>query len=97
MANKVTQDNIKEFNALYYETKNYSEVARRTGFSASTVRKYVDKNWKPIDTTDIIRFTGEVPDINFNMFRGLENYGELCQFSDEEFEEIKLLWKELEI
>lgn len=97
MANKVTQENIKEFNALYYQTKNYSEVARRTGFSASTVRKYVDKNWTPVQKSDIIRFTGDVPNVNLQMFRELDNYGELCQLSAEEFDEIKELWKELEV
>lgn len=97
MANKVTPENIQEFNVLYYQTKNYSEVARRTGFSASTVRKYVDKDWKPVISTEIIHFTGEVPDVNLEMFRGLDNYGELCELSDKEFEEVKLLWKELEI
>lgn len=95
MANRVTTDNIKEFNALYYETKNFSEVARRTGFSASTVRKYVDKNWEPVK--EVKKFTGEVEEVDFKIFRGIENFGDLCVLSDEEFEEIKELWKELSI
>ena len=45
MAIKVTADNIIDFNKRYYICHNYSQVARETGFSASTVRKYIDKNW----------------------------------------------------
>lgn len=41
MANKVTQSDIQVFNELYAEVKTYAEVARRTGFSASTVKKYI--------------------------------------------------------
>ena len=41
MANKVTQDVIKAFNEKYYACHNYSQVARETGFSAGTVKKYI--------------------------------------------------------
>ena len=51
MASKVTADNIIDFNKRYYACHNYSQVARETGFSTSTIRKYIDKNWKPIDET----------------------------------------------
>ena len=45
MARKVTTDDIKQFNELYYKYKSYAEVARITGWSSSTVSKYVDKNY----------------------------------------------------
>lgn len=96
MANRVTQDDIRSFNELYFKTKNFSEVARITGFSAGTVRKYVDRNWKPVDETKIVRFSGDVPSIDFELFSGVAGFGELCVLSEEENNEIIELWKELE-
>ena len=98
MANKVTSENILEFNALYYVCKNYSEVARQTGFSASTVSKYVDKNWKPVDTENIKRFDlRELPDFDSSIFKDVDNYGALCILTTRETEEMKEFWGELVI
>ena len=44
MANKVTQENIIEMNEIYLKVGTYAETARRTGFSASTVKKYIIVN-----------------------------------------------------
>lgn len=98
MARKVTPEDIILFNELYFKLKTYAAVARETGFSASTVSKYVDKNWRPVEKENVKKFTKEeVPEFSTEMFRGIENYGELCVLSDEEKEEIKELWKELAI
>ncbi len=98
MARKVTPEDIILFNELYFKLKTYAAVARETGFSASTVSKYVDKNWRPVEKENVKKFTKEeVPEFSTEMFRGVENYGELCVLSDEEKEEIKELWKELAI
>lgn len=98
MARKVTPEDIIVFNELYFKLKTYAAVARETGFSASTVSKYVDKNWRPVEKENVKKFTKEeVPEFSTEMFRGVENYGELCVLSDEEKEEIKELWKELAI
>lgn len=98
MARKVTPEDIILFNELYFKLKTYAAVARETGFSAGTVSKYVDKNWRPIEKDNVRKFTKEeVPEFSTEMFRGIENYGELCVLSDEEKEEIKELWKELAI
>ena len=45
---RVTSEDILRMNEIYYKTHVFAEVARQTGFSASTVRKYVDVNWKPV-------------------------------------------------
>jgi len=47
MANKVTQDDILQFNLLYLELGSYAAVARKTGFSAGTVKKYIVENFTP--------------------------------------------------
>ena len=100
MASKVTNEDILRINELYYKHKTYAEVARQTGFAASTVKKYVDKNWEPVKTENIIRFDlVNLP--NFfevtPLFRGVKNYGDLCVLSEEEKEEMKSLWEELAV
>lgn len=47
MAKKVTQDDILEFNTLYLELGTYAAVARKTGFSAGTVKRYIIENFAP--------------------------------------------------
>lgn len=47
MANKVTPDDILQMNTLYLELKTYAAVARKTGFSAGTVKKYIIPNFTP--------------------------------------------------
>lgn len=100
MASKVTNEDILRINELYYKHKTYAEVARQTGFAASTVKKYVIKGWEPVATEDIERFDiNTLPDFNeaLKAFRGIENYGLLCQLTTLEIEEIKNLWSELAV
>ena len=100
MANRVTNEDILRMNEIYYKTRVFAEVARQTGFSASTVRKYVDVNWKPVENENIVRFSLEqLPDYKeaVKNFRGVDNYGYLCQLTPSETEEIKELWKELSV
>ena len=101
MASKVTNEDILRINELYYKHKVYAEVARQTGFSASTVKKYVDKNWTPVCAENIIRFDlAQLPDFFEQVsekFNGVENYGDLCILSDEEKEEMKVLWGEIAV
>ena len=42
MRKRVTPEDVKNFHALYEKHGTYAEVARRTGFSASTIRRYVE-------------------------------------------------------
>ena len=100
MASKVTNEDILRINELYYKHKVYAEVARQTGFSASTVKKYIDKNWQPVTAENIIHFDlAELPDFTraAELFKGIDNYGNLCMLTQREQEEIKNLWTELVI
>ena len=97
---RVTNEDILQINSLYFQYKNYAEVARQTGFSAGTVKKYAIKGWEPVVTENIIRFdVAQLP--NFTKaaenFRGISNYGILCELTDCEKEEIKQLWGELTV
>lgn len=100
MANKVTNEDILRINELYYKHKTYAEVARQTGFAASTVKKYVISGWKPVEVENITRFElSSLPDYEeaVKIFRGVDNYGVLCVLTDYEKEQMKDLWKELSI
>lgn len=92
----VTNEDIKEMNRLYLELKTYAAVARKTGFSPSTVKKYIDPNYTIVNEENIIHFNRPLPEFNSEIFR-TNDWGRLCELSDEEVEEIKELWKELEV
>ena len=93
---RVTSEDILRMNEIYYKTHVFAEVARQTGFSASTVRKYVDVNWKPIENENIIKFNmNDLPEFDTTCFKGIENYGDLCVLTEREQDEMKELLKEL--
>ena len=98
MANKVTSDDILRINEIYYKTKVYAETARQTGFSASTVKKYVIKDWKPVAVENIIKFElSQIPEFDGSIFKGIDNYGDLCVLTEREKEEMIELWRELAV
>lgn len=93
---RVTSEDILRMNEIYYKTRVFAEVARQTGFSASTVRKYIDVNWKPIENENIIKFDmNDLPEFDTTCFKGIENYGDLCVLTEREQDEMKELLKEL--
>lgn len=47
MATRVTPQEIVLFHELFAECHNYAEVARQTGRSASTIKRYVGMKNKP--------------------------------------------------
>ena len=100
MASKVTNEDILRINEIYYKTKVYAETARQTGFSASTVKKYVIPGWEPVAVESIIKFNKNLlPDFQkaVEIFRGIDNYGNLCVLTEYEQKEIQELWKELAV
>jgi hypothetical protein len=94
---RVTQEDIKRFNELYYKYKTYAEVARQTGFSAGTISKYVDKNYVPIDDTKKKVFDGEINDSNFDILAATDAWGSLLSLSPEELTDLNDLWNEIAI
>jgi hypothetical protein len=98
MASKVTSEDILRINEIYYKTKVYAETARQTGFSASTVKKYVIPGWQPVVTENIVRFElSQIPEFDSSIFKGVDNYGDLCVLTEREREEIEGLWGELAV
>lgn len=92
----ITQKEIKEINRLYLQLKTYAAVARATGFSPATVKKYIIKDYAETDESNFIRFDRPLPEFDSSMFRG-DDWGALCLLSEEEEQEIRELWKELEV
>ena len=92
----VTQNDIKEMNRLYLELKTYAAVSRATGFSPSTVKKYIIDGFSMVDETQVKRFNEPLPDLNTKIFRG-DDWGALCILSEDEQKEIEDLWKEMEV
>lgn len=99
MAKKVTNDDIIKMNELYVTLGTYAAVAREVGFSASTVSKYIKKDYVPLAQREVIKFTDDMfpEEIDVSLFKGLTNFGDVCVLSDEEKDEIEELWKELSV
>ena len=95
---RVTNEDILHINEIYYKTRTYAETARQTGFSASTVKKYVIPGWEPVKTEGIVKFDiNDLPEFDTSCFVGVKNYGDLCVLTEQEKEEMKTLWKELAV
>jgi hypothetical protein len=94
---KVSKEDIIQMNELYQKLGSYAAVARETGFSASTVSKYVDKNYKKVDEAAIIRYQGDLPEFVVEEVSAYKNLGDLCILDDEEEAELQILWGEMQI
>ena len=96
MARKVTNEDIKQFNELYYRYKSFAEVARQTGWSASTVSKYIDKNYQPPAANEVQYFNKEILPMDDEFIEILcSDLGPVCVLSQSEIEELEIYWKEL--
>ena len=94
MARKVTEEDKVLMNELYIKLKTYAAVARETGFSPTTVKRYIIQNYVPKDSIQKNKFDLEIPSINYDLFK-VEDFGLLCVLSKEEKNEIEELWKEM--
>lgn len=93
---RVSPDDIINFNNLYLKYRTYAGVARETGFSASTVKKYIIPGYEPAPTTKIKKFEGELPEFHPEIFRE-KDWSKFCKMSEKEYNEIKEFWEELAI
>lgn len=92
----VTQADKIKINEAYLRLKTYAAVARETGFSPATVKKYVINDYVSSEEKQIVRFDRPLPDFDALPFR-VTDWGPLCELSDTEKDEIKNLWKELDL
>ena len=92
MANRVTQQDIIKINELYLQHKTYAAVARETGFSATTVKKYIIQNFAAVPTT---KFEGST-ELKTSIFKEYP-WDNLIDLSDKEKEEMEILRKEVNL
>ena len=95
MANRVEQEDIVKINELYLDIGTYAGVARKVGFSASTVKKYVQEGYVSPNTIETQRFDADaiiVEDLKFPSV-----WDEFLSLSTSEKAEILDLQKEVAI
>ena len=92
----ITQEDIKKINELYAQYKTYAAVARETGISPGTVKKYVQKDYIPKAERTYIRFSRPLPEFNPTIFHR-HDWGPLCVLSDYERKKETELWEELDV
>ena len=96
MAKRVTNDDIIQINEVYAAVGTYAETARQTGFSASTVKKYVNVDYVPQASR-----TFEKIEFNHMAFpeypQDGQTWRDLMMFSEKEKVRIKDLQKEIMI
>lgn len=94
----VTKQDQALINRLYAELHTYAAVARQTGFSPATVKKYVIDGYIPPEDMNIVRFDRPLPEFDDSMFRATaKDWGSLCELSETEVNEITELWNEIEV
>lgn len=99
MAKRVEQDDIIRINELYLKFHTYAEVARQTGFSPSTVKKYVVADFTAPETAEKKIFSQEMipKNVDLSLLKNKNDWGNACILRANEEEEIRELWKELSI
>lgn len=97
--NSLSEEKIIELNELYLKIKTYAGVSRAMGGSPSpaTVKKYIIDGYVSKDNIPKKVFKKEDYNSKFsyNIFVKTDNWGELCELSLQEEEEIKELWEEI--
>ena len=92
MAKRVTNEDIININEAYLIAGTYSGAAAATGWSASTIKKYIIPNYKSeqkVEVEDI-----KLPPLD-EVAEWLPPWYDITCLTPEEEKEIKLLWKEM--
>lgn len=95
MATKITDADKININELYLKYKTYAEVARQTGFAASTVKKYVIPNYISMNDLKIEKFDKEIPTTYPELPKNQGEWVQLLTLSKEEWKGIEELRKEI--
>lgn len=89
----ITNDMVKKMNSMYSEGKSYKTIANMMNISPYTVKKYINNPEETKIEKNI--FNKPLPKFNTTVFRDTD-WGELCVLSEEEIEELRKLWEEIE-
>ena len=89
---RVGPDDIIKINEAYLACGTYSGAAAATGWSASTVKKYIISNYKSEQKVEVVNI--ELPPIE-EIAERLPPWYDITCLTPEEEKEIKQLWKEM--
>ena len=89
---RVGPDDIIKINEAYLACGTYSGAAAATGWSASTVKKYVISDYKSEQKVEVVDI--ELPPIE-EIAEKLPPWYDITCLTPEEEKEIKQLWKEM--
>ena len=92
MAKRVTNEDIILINEAYLAAGTYSGAAAATGWSASTVKKYIIPNYKSEQKIEVENI--ELPPLD-EIIEKLPPWYDITCLTPEEEIEIKQLWKEM--
>ena len=95
MAKRVSDADMIQMNELYLKVKTYAEVARQTGFSPSTVKKYIIANYISQEDIEIVKFDKDIPNDFPPVPTTREEWITLLTLTNEEWEGIEELRKEI--
>ena len=102
MAARITPEKIEQINELYLKLKVKKRVAEEMGISPSTVSKYIIPGYVAQSERKIEDFTvpppgcGKLLDyIKNSEFAAGRAFAEYCNLSTEEWEDLKVLQKEV--
>lgn len=97
MANRVTEEDIIHMNEEYLKCGTYTGVARRTGFSPSTVRKYIKNDYIP-GAQRINLKDSQVHQMNIEEnIEFLLRTSHLSKLSSDELKDLKEVWKSMAV
>ena len=91
---RVTQDDIILINEAYAACGTLTGAAKATGWSASTIKKYLVPGYKSEQKVEVADI--KMPPIE-EIADKLPPWYDLTCLTPEEEEEIKLLWKEMTV
>lgn len=92
MAKRITNEDIVKINDAYLLCGTYSGAAAATGWSASTVKKYIIPNYQ--SSTKQIYVEIDIPSIQ-NTIQYLQSTKDLSAVTSEEEKDLANLWKEM--
>ena len=102
MATKITPDKIKEINELYLELKVKKRVAEIMNISPSTVSKYIIPGYVSQKDKPVYKYDKSpsgcaalANNINESNQLAAQLFAELCELTDEEWDELDVLQKEV--
>ena len=95
MARRVTEKDIKEMNEAYLICKSYSGVAEATGWSTSTVRKYIIPDYKSDGVVGALHSTPVMiePAAVDEAMDYILNHSNLSCLTEQERKDMKDIWK----